>query len=248
MIIYGKNPVKEYLLYSPGKIEEVYIYNNLKKETKNDIIQKCKNHRVKYILLTSASISKIAGTSSHQGVAAKVSDYKYRTLDELLINREKEERKGLILILDHIEDPQNLGAIIRSVNVLGADGIIIPKDRSTSVTPAVIKASAGAADLVPIVRVVNIVNQIKKLKKMGFWIVGADQNAKKSIFDEDDLGRLDLAIILGSEGKGISRLVKEHCDFLFRIPQAGEISSLNASVTAGIMIYEIMKQRSLKKY
>jgi 23S rRNA (guanosine2251-2'-O)-methyltransferase len=146
------------------------------------------------------------------------------------------------LILDHIEDPQNLGAMIRTVNVLGAHGVVIPKDRSASVTPAVIKASAGATSFIPVARVINIVSVMKELKKKGLWIVGADQSAPKAVFEED-LGRLDLALVIGSEGKGLGRMVREECDFLVSIPGVGEVSSLNASVAAGIMIYEVMRQR-----
>ncbi|MEZ4546651.1 MAG: 23S rRNA (guanosine(2251)-2'-O)-methyltransferase RlmB [Thermodesulfobacteriota bacterium] len=150
--------------------------------------------------------------------------------------------KLLVVILDHLEDPQNLGAIIRTVDVLGAHGVVIPKDRAASVTPAVIKASAGAVNHVPVARVTNISNVIEELKREGVWIAGADAKAPKAVYEED-LSKVDLGLVIGNEGKGISAKVREKCDFLVSIPQSGTVTSLNASVSAGVLIYEIMRQR-----
>jgi len=150
------------------------------------------------------------------------------------------------LILDHIQDPQNLGAIIRSANVLGVDGVIIPKDRSASVTPSVIKASSGATNYVPIVKVVNLSRTIRELKDVGLWVVGADVNSKRFLQD-DDFRNMNLALVIGNEGKGLSKLIKNQCDFLVSIPNYGNIDSLNASVAAGIMIYECIRLRHLKE-
>ncbi len=152
----------------------------------------------------------------------------------------------LAVIIDNIEDPQNLGAIIRTVNVLGAHGVIIPKDRAAGVTPSVVKSSAGATGFVPVSKVVNLAATIRDLKKENIWVAGADPEAPKSIFEED-LGRLDLALVIGNEGRGLTRIVKGECDFLLSIPNLGEVSSLNASVAAGIMIYEVVRQRRLVK-
>lgn len=245
MIIYGKNPVKEAISQTLSKIEEILISQELEKERISDIIRLAREKNVKVSFLPRDAISRITGTSSHQGIAARISEFEYNNVDNILTNAKKKGERLLIVILDHIEDPQNLGAIIRTVNVLGAHGVIIPKDRAASVTPAVVKASAGAVSFVPIARVVNLVITIRDLKKKGVWIVGADPSATKSVFVEE-LGALDLALVVGSEGKGLTRLVREECDFLVSIPNLGEVSCLNASVAAGIMIYEIVRQRRLK--
>lgn len=242
MIIYGKNPVKEVLSKSSLKVEEVLISEESKKDKVSEIIRIAKERGIKVSFLPPQALSRISQSSSHQGIAVKIADFEYQEVEEILNNAKKKGEKLLIVILDHIEDPQNLGAIIRTVNVLGADGIIIPKDRAASVTPAVGKASAGATSFVPIARVVNLVTAMKELKKKGVWILGADQSAPKPVF-EKDLNKLDLAVVIGNEGRGLGRLVREECDYLVSIPNLGEVSSLNASVSAGIIIYEIVRQR-----
>jgi 23S rRNA (guanosine2251-2'-O)-methyltransferase len=242
MIIYGKNPVIEALLGMPSQVEEVLISQEGKGERYSEIIKLARENKVKISFLPQKALSKISDTPGHQGVLARIRDYEYAPLDQILGRAKGKGEKPLLLILDHIEDPQNLGAMIRTVNVLGAHGVVIPKDRSASVTPAVIKASAGATSFIPVARVINIVSVMKELKKNGLWIVGADQSAPKAVFEEN-LGKLDLALVIGSEGKGLGRLVREECDFLVSIPGVGEVSSLNASVAAGIIIYEVMRQR-----
>lgn len=244
MIIYGKNPVKEAISQSSYKLEEIFISQVIGRERVSEIVTLARGKGVKVSFLPREAISRISGTSHHQGIAARVIEFEYQTVEEILAKAEKNRERLLVVILDHIEDPQNLGAIIRTVNVLGAHGVIIPKDRAASVTPAVIKASAGAAGLVPIARVVNLTMVIKDLKKKGVWILGADPSASKSLFEEE-LGAMDLALVVGSEGKGLTRLVREGCDFLVSIPNLGDVSCLNASVAAGIMIYEILRQRRL---
>jgi 23S rRNA (guanosine2251-2'-O)-methyltransferase len=246
LVIYGKNPVKEAISRSPSKIEEILISQEIEGERFSEILKFAREKRIKVSFLPREAISRIAGTSHHQGIAARVSGFEYQTVEQIMSNARKNGERLLVVILDHIEDPQNLGAIIRTVNVLGAHGVIIPKDRAASVTPAVVKASAGGVSFVPIARVVNLTMVIRDLKKKGVWIVGADPSASKSLFEEE-LGTLDLALVIGSEGKGLTRLVREECDFLVSIPNLGEVSCLNASVAAGIMIYEIMRQRRLVK-
>ncbi len=224
-------------------VEEVLISEESKKERLTEVIKLAKERGIRVSFLPPQALSRISQSSSHQGIAAKITDFEYQEVEGILNNAKKKGKSPLVVILDHIEDPQNLGAIIRTVDVLGVHGVIIPKDRAASVTPAVVKASAGATSFVPIARVVNLVTTIKELKKKGVWILGADQLAPKSVFEEN-LGKLDLALVVGSEGKGLGRLVREECDFLVSIPNLGEVASLNASVATGIMIYEIVRQRS----
>jgi 23S rRNA (guanosine2251-2'-O)-methyltransferase len=242
LIIYGKNPVREFLLQPSSKIIEVLISSEVKRADIIDLLRLAQERGIKITYLSRESLSKTARTGSHQGVAARLSDYDYVGVSEMSRKAKERGENLLVVILDHLEDPQNFGAIIRSAYVLGAHGIIIPKDRSVSVTPAVVKTSAGTASAVSISMVTNVVRLITELKKSGIWIVGADPSAETSISDQDLVG-LDIALVIGSEGKGLKRLVKEECDFLLSIPTSGKVSSLNASVATGIMLYEIVRQR-----
>lgn len=245
MIIYGKNPVKEALYQPSSKIEEILISEEGEKERVYEILKLAEEKKIKVSFLPREALSRISGTSHHQGIVARVSEFEYKEVDQILSYAKEKGERLFLIILDHIEDPQNLGGIIRTVNVLGAHGVVIPKDRAASVTSSVIKASAGAVGFVRIARVVNLVTTIRDLKKRGVWVIGADPSVPKSVFEED-FGRLDLALVIGGEGKGLKRLVREECDFLVSIPGVGEVASLNASVAAGIMIYEIVRQRGIK--
>jgi 23S rRNA (guanosine2251-2'-O)-methyltransferase len=242
LIIYGRNPVKELLSDPHSGIDEILVSKDGKREGVSDIFMLAKESGIRVTLLPRDAITRIAGTTSHQGVAARISEFEYSGVDDILHRAGEKREKLLLVILDHIEDPQNLGAIIRTVNVLGGHGVVIPKDRAAAVTPSVVKASAGAVNHVLVSRVVNLSNVIGELKKKGVWIVGSDPAAFRHLFQED-LGKLDIALLIGSEGRGLSQKLKKHCDFLVSIPQAGNVASLNASVSAGILIYEIIKQR-----
>jgi len=242
LIIYGRNPVKELLSQPDSGIEEIIILKDGRKEGSSEIFDLAKERGVRVTLLPKDAITRISGTTSHQGVAARIADFEYSSLENILALAESRGERLLVVLLDHIEDPQNLGAIIRTVNVLGAHGVVIPKDRAASVTPAVVKASAGAVNHVLIARVVNLSATIGVLKKKNVWIVGADPLAPAPVYGED-LGKVDIGLVIGSEGSGLGQKVKEQCDFLVSIPQAGKVASLNASVSAGILIYEIMRQR-----
>lgn len=245
MIIYGKNPVREFLLQPSLNISEVFVASEIKRADIRDLLGLAEGRGIKVTYLSRESLSKAARTTSHQGVAARISDFPYAAVSEISRKARERGENLLVVILDHLEDPHNFGAVIRSVYVLGAHGIIIPKDRSVSVTPAVIKTSAGTASAVPVSMVTNIVRVMAELKKSGIWVVGADPSADKSIADQDLVG-LDIALVIGSEGKGLKRLVQDECDFLVSIPTLGGLS-LNASVAAGVMIYEIQRQRRRTK-
>ncbi len=242
MIIYGRNPVKELLSDPDSKIEEILILKDGGKEGASEIFKLAKERGIKVLLLPKDAITRVSGTTAHQGAAARIPEFDYGSVEDILGFAGGRGERLLLVILDHIEDPQNLGAIVRTVNVLGAHGVIIPKDRAASVTPAVVKASSGAVNHVLIARVVNLSTVIDVLKKKGVWIVGADPAAPAPVHGED-LGRVDVALVIGNEGKGLGQKLKEQCDFLVSIPQSGKVTSLNASVSAGILIYEIMRQR-----
>ena len=183
----------------------------------------------------------MAQTENHQGVIAIVPPFEYCDVDDILKEAKNRNENPFILILDGIEDPHNLGAIIRTAETAGVHGIIIPKRRSASVNSTVNKVSAGAVEYMKVARVNNINDTIRYLKDNGVWIIGTDINASKYYYEEDFKG--SIAIVIGSEGFGMNRLVKENCDLLVKIPMKGKITSLNASVSAGITIYEVVKQR-----
>ncbi|MBP3461052.1 MAG: 23S rRNA (guanosine(2251)-2'-O)-methyltransferase RlmB [Bacilli bacterium] len=232
MYIYGKNVAIE-TLKKKKKINKAILYKNFKEEEILNLLIK-NNIKIKY--LEKYEMDKIVN-GLHQGIILEVEDYKYVDIEELLI-----KENPLIVILDHLEDPHNLGAIIRTCEASGVDGIIIPKDRSVEVNATVIKTSVGTTENIKIARVTNIVNAINELKRQGFWIVGTDMNGTnyKKI---DYKGKI--AIVIGNEGSGMSRLVKDNIDFIASIPMYGKTNSLNASVAAGIIIYEAVTQREL---
>ncbi|MCB2360709.1 23S rRNA (guanosine(2251)-2'-O)-methyltransferase RlmB [Clostridium estertheticum] len=186
-------------------------------------------------------LDEMSQTSSHQGVIAVVTPYKYFEINDIFKYAEEKGEKPFIIILDEIEDPHNFGSIIRTAEVCGAHGIIIPKRKNVGATPTVYKTSAGAIEHVKIAKVTNINVAIEEIKKRGVWVYGADMDGEDYIFNTDLTG--SVALVIGSEGRGIAKLTKEKCDVLVKIPMVGKITSLNASVSAGIIMYEIMKQK-----
>ncbi|MDD3348087.1 MAG: 23S rRNA (guanosine(2251)-2'-O)-methyltransferase RlmB [Bacilli bacterium] len=229
--IFGKNVVKE-AFSNPERIEEIYI---LDKNT--EFIALAKQFRLQYKIISSTEMDKMV-SGLHQGVVAMVKDYQYYQLSEV-VNTQK---TSLIIALDGLEDPHNLGAILRTCEAADVDGVILPKNRSVKLNNTVAKVSAGAIEYIKVVEVVNLTQTLKQLKEKGYWIVGAEKSQKSSSM-WDIKYDMPIVLVIGSEGKGISRLVKEECDFLVEIPMLGKINSLNASVSAGIMIYEIRRQQ-----
>lgn len=230
MYIYGKNVALE-TIETKKKINRVFLMRNFKDQ---EVLNSLKKINVEIRYIDKKQMDKMVN-GNHQGIILSVPDFKYNDIDELL-----EKENPLLVILDHIEDPHNLGAIIRTCEAAGVDGIIIPKDRSVSVNPTVIKVSTGAIDYMKIAQVTNLNNTIRYLKKQGFWIVGTDMDGE-SYSNIDYTGKC--AIVIGNEGDGLSRMVRENCDFIASIPMNGKTNSLNASVAAGIIIYEAIKVR-----
>lgn len=238
--IEGRNSVLE-LLESGKDINKIYIAKGEKHGSINKIIAKAKENKVVIVEIEKEKLNKMAQTNNPQGVIAIVPPFDYASVDDILNEAKSKNEKVFILILDGIEDPHNLGSIIRTAETAGVHGIIIPKRRSAQVNSTVNKTSAGATNFMKIARVNNINETIEYLKNNDIWIYGTDGEAKEMYYDEDMTG--NVAIVIGSEGFGMSRLVKENCDFLLKIPMKGKITSLNASVSAGIIMYEVVKQR-----
>lgn len=236
----GRNSVIE-LLESERDINKIFIADGEKHGSINKIINMAKTRKVIVTQMSKAKLNQMAQTENHQGVIAIVPPFDYCEVEDILQEAENKNEKPFILILDGIEDPHNLGSIIRTAETAGVHGIIIPKRRAASVNATVNKVSAGAVEHMKIARVNNINETIEYLKENGVWIYGTDMNTDKYYYDEDYKG--SVAIVIGSEGFGMGRLVKENCDFLIKIPMKGRITSLNASVSAGIVIYEVVKQR-----
>lgn len=232
MYVYGKNVATE-LLEKNKKIYKAIIYENF-----NDkfIISELQKRNIPIKTMTKKQIDEFA-KGNHQGIILSIPDYKFADLDELV---PKHDKQPFIVILDHLEDPHNFGAIIRTCEAAGVDGIIIPKDRSVDINSTVMKTSAGALDNIKICMVTNLNKTIKDLKNKGYWIIGTDMIGTS--YDKIDYN-MPIALIVGNEGKGMSRLVKESCDFIATIPMNGKVNSLNASVATGIMIYEILEKR-----
>jgi len=239
-IIYGINPVMEALRAPDTKVKEILIAQGRKGNLER-ILQLAGEQHVRVRYRAGNDLTALAKARFHQGVVAMVEDYGYATLDRIIDRWKKSGIKALILVLDSIQDPRNLGALVRTANVCGAHGVIIPRDRAARITPIVVKASAGATALTPVARVTNIASTLERLKEEGIWILGAEAEAETSFFQQDMT--MDLAMVIGSEGRGIRPLVLSKCDLTVSIPMRGQIPSLNASVAAGILLYEVIRQR-----
>ena len=243
-ILYGIHPVYEALSARRRNIYEIY----LQKESKSDRLARlatlAEQRGIRVKTIRSEEFKTLVGGPGHQGVAAKVDLYPLTAVTDILAAAEAKGRPQFLILLDNVLDPQNLGAVIRSALCAGIDGVIMPKDRSAPITPAVSKASAGALEHIYLSRVTNLVQTIKQCKNSGIWVMGLDKNADQSIYDGDMTG--SIAIVLGGEQKGIRPLVKKNCDFLVSIPQLGAVDSLNASVAAAVTMYEALRQRQAR--
>ena len=243
-IIYGIHPVQEALKSLHLQIEKILIGTQTPHPPLRSILDLANKRKIPVTLTTKENLERMTKGGVHQNVVGLVKETPYADVGGILSHWKKEGTRALFLILDGIQDPQNFGSLIRTALGCGVHGIIIPKNRSVGITPVVIKASAGATAHLPIVRVVNIATTIESLKKEGIWVFGASGEAKDLIYQLDL--SIDLAIVIGAEGKGIRPLVKKKCDSLFSIPMKGPLSSFNASVSGGMILYEIMRQRFAK--
>jgi 23S rRNA (guanosine2251-2'-O)-methyltransferase len=239
-VIYGINPVLETLRNKGSDIRKVILAEGRRGGGAAKILELAAARGVAVDTLRREELDRRAGTAAHQGVLCLCGEFAYASLENLVANRHPAFPGSLVLLLDGIEDPQNLGSLIRSAHCFGANGVVIPRDRAAGITPAVIKASAGAAGHIPVARVVNLTHAIDILKEKGFWVYGADAGADTELGSARFEG--DIGLVMGSEGKGIRPLVRKHCDILVSIPLFGKVDSLNVSVAAGILLHEIRRQ------
>ena len=239
----GRHAVRE-AFDAEKPVDRIFVQKGLNDGPISTIIREAKKVGTLIDFVPKERLDMMSDTGKHQGVIAKVSAFAYSTVDDMFDLAEKKGESPFIFILDGIEDPHNLGAIIRTANLAGAHGVIIQKRRAVGITATVVKASAGAIHYTPVAKVTNISNTMEELKERGMWFACADMDGE-IIYDQNLTG--SLGIVIGKEGKGVSRLVKEHCDFVSRIPMFGDIDSLNASVAAGVMAFEVVRQRLARK-
>lgn len=243
-MIYGRNPIIEALEAGQVTIDKLFLQEGLHHTQIGKIQHLAKERGVVFRYVNKRKLDTLCEGENHQGAVAQIAMRDYVTPEAILKRAEEKQEPPFLVILDGISDPHNLGSIIRTANAAGAHGVIIPKNRSVAVNATVAKVSAGAIEYTPVARVTNLAQTIEKLKKEGLWIIGTDLSGEQTHDAAPLTGAL--GIVIGSEGDGMSRLVREKCDFLVKIPMIGEIESLNASVAAGVLLYEVVRQKRQK--
>lgn len=238
--IEGRNPVLE-ALKSGREIDKILVQSGEKNGSLKKIIAVAREKKIVVTETERRRLDAMSVTHSHQGVIAFAAAREYSTVEDILKSAADKGEQPFIVIADDLTDPHNLGSVIRTANAAGAHGVIIPKRNSVGLSPVVEKTSAGALEFTPVARVSNLASTIEFLKKKNIWVVGADMDGSETIYTHDFSGAV--AIVVGSEGKGVSRLVREKCDFIVSIPMNGQINSLNASVAAALMMYEVVRTR-----
>ncbi len=243
-VLIGRNAVIEAIRSGRG-INKLLIADGDKEGSVKEVISLAKEQGIVIQFVERSKIEGIAGGLRHQGVLAYVAPVAYSDLETILQAAETKGEAPFLLLLDELEDPHNLGALLRTADATGVHGVLIPKRRSVPLTATVAKTSAGAIEYVPVARIGNIAQTLRKLKDKGFWVAGADMDGSQNYYEADLTG--PLVLVVGSEGHGMSRLTKEQCDFIVKMPMVGKINSLNASVAGSILMYESMRQRLQKK-
>lgn len=244
--IEGRNAVIEALKSTDDKItvDKLFVLKDCHDGPINTIVREAKKQGIITNFVSKDRLNQLSASGKHQGVIAVCAAYSYSTLDEILNSPLANAQDAMIIVLDNIEDPMNLGGILRTANIAGAAGLIIHNRHAALLTPSAVKASAGAVSYTPVAKCVNISNAIKELQDRGYWCICSDMDGEL-MYNVNMLGKI--ALVIGNEGKGVSRLVREACDHVAAIPMSGDIESLNASVSAGILMYEALRQRRFKK-
>ena len=240
-VLYGFHPVMEALIADRRTIYTVMVDRTALSERQTKVVELAEKHRISWQTLTPDQIRAVSGSDLHQGLAATVSPLPTDSMASIISETGRDDGTCMLVLLDSIVDPNNLGAIVRTAHCVGADALVIPKDRAVGATPAVSKASAGALEHTRLCRVTNLVGTIQWLKKQGVWVAGLDMEASRTVFQADLKG--PLALVVGGEEKGLRPLVRQHCDYLVSIPLRGRVDSLNASAAAAVVLYEAFRQR-----
>lgn len=240
LLILGKNTVFE-AIQSDRSINKIYIAEGIKRTSIQELLSLLKERKIITQFVPRKKLDQLTSNANHQGIVAVVASYDYIELEDLLIDIARKGSLPLLVLLDGLEDPHNLGSILRTADAVSLDGIIIPKRRAVGLTSTVAKTSVGAIEHVPVARVTNLAQTIDALKTAGYWIIGTDASANQN-FSEADY-KMPICLVIGSEGKGISKLIREKCDLMVGLPMKGHVNSLNASVAAAILMYEVYRQR-----
>ncbi|MDI6790885.1 MAG: 23S rRNA (guanosine(2251)-2'-O)-methyltransferase RlmB [Thermodesulfobacteriota bacterium] len=240
-LIWGIHPVQEKLKNNPELVQKILVKYGVQGKARQAIIDLARSRSVSVQFEKEEVLEHIVGHGHHQGIVAYIQEVSCKTLEDIL-SYASPSTYGLILVLDGIVDPQNLGSLIRSGHAAGVQGVVIPKDRSAQVTGTVEKVAAGALTYVPVARVTNIVRALERLKEAGYWVIGTAAEADKTIYETDF--KTNVALVIGSEAKGIRPLVRRHCDLMVSIPMSGKVSSLNAAVAGAVILFEILRQRT----
>jgi 23S rRNA (guanosine2251-2'-O)-methyltransferase len=244
-LLYGRNAVREALRAGRRSLNRLLVSAGAQETgTLAEIVRLAEAAGVPVERVDRHDLDARLRQANHQGVALECGDYPYAELEDILALAEAREEAPLILILDHLQDPQNVGTLLRTAEAVGAHGVVLPGRRAAEVTPAVVNASAGATEHVHIAVVSNIAQTIEQLQRLGVWVVGLEDDERAQIYDEADLN-IPLALVVGAEGAGLARLTRERCDFLIKLPQAGKIASLNAAVAGSIALYHAWRARNL---
>ncbi|MGG1635931.1 23S rRNA (guanosine(2251)-2'-O)-methyltransferase RlmB [Paenibacillus sp. FSL A5-0031] len=239
-MIAGKHPVLE-ALRSGREINKIWIADGAQKTLTQPIVAEAKKSGIIVQFVDKRKLDSLAPGVTHQGVVAQAAAFAYVDVEDILERAKQRDEVPFILLLDEIEDPHNLGSILRTAECTGVHGVIIPKRRAAGLTATVLKTSAGAAEHVPVARVTNLAQTIDRLKEAGVWVAGTDVSAKQDVYKMKF--DMPLVVVIGNESKGMGRLIKEKCDFLVKLPMLGQLNSLNASVAAGVLMYEVVRQR-----
>ncbi len=243
--IYGRHPVGEALRARPRDVLRLFVSESHRGERLQDVLRDAERHGIPVVRVARRGLEDLVGDVPHQGVVAAVVAFAYVDLDDLVARAKESGEPPLLVALDQVQDPHNLGSLVRSAYALGAHGMFFPKDNTAEVTPTVVKASAGATAHLPLAKVTNLRRALDEVKEAGMWVVGAAAEEGKPAYEVDFTG--PTVIVVGSEGWGLRRLVAEGCDLLAHIPMHGHLGSLNASVAGGILLYEASRQRRLKR-
>lgn len=242
-IVYGVKPVLELLRAHPDQVDELLLAEGgLSPSVAAELSARARDAQVRCVRAHRERLAVLAEGGVHQGVVARVRSFQYAQLEDLLDAAGASGGHALVVVLDGVQDPQNVGAIVRSAHALGAHGVVVAKDRAAGVTGAAVKASAGALEHCPVAQVVNVARALEELKQAGLWVVAADPEGDRTLWEAPLDG--PLALVIGSEGAGVRPGVLKHCDFRARVPMAGQVASLNASASAAILLYEIARQRA----
>lgn len=240
--IAGKHSLLE-ALRAGRTINKIWVAEGAQKHLTQPIMAEAKNRGIVVQFVDKRKLDQMVPDMQHQGVVAQAAPYAYVDVEDLLAKAAERDEAPFLLVLDEIEDPHNLGSILRTAECTGVHGVIIPKRRSAAVTATVSKTSAGAVEYVPVARVTNLVQTIEQLKQAGVWVVGTDVQAKEEMYQGGNIFTGPVAIVIGNENKGMGRLVRETCDVLLKLPMNGQLNSLNASVAAGVVMYEVLRRR-----